>query len=310
MKRLAGAWCHLLAVTVLVAGIGCMGNIEDESTQNDPVAYAKGGNINYNEVLLVDLGASISAGYTFDPTLVGYDLPPVYSENAHIPRFADYLRGATGHEVDVYNLAIPGWTSTQIVTDELPDALEEMTRYAQGAVVTIEAGGNDLRAFQVEHFAECLYQQPSCFVAIEDMLTTMAGNLSTMMYSVRMATGWQTPIIIQTQYNPMYASSPMPGVSCALAATGDPYAAAGLQQLADFVIGQMNGMIYQVAAGFGAAVADVSGPEYETSDYISTDCTHPAGVQYGIPYLLAPDSVGAGSDLHYTKFVEAYESLQ
>ncbi|RMH39192.1 MAG: SGNH/GDSL hydrolase family protein, partial [Deltaproteobacteria bacterium] len=275
----------------------------------------KKGHDNDRELLLVSLGASISFGYTLDPGLLGLPNEPILADNHHIPRLADLLEDVFGIEVDEYNLSVPGATSGEIAADQLPDALEEIARYEHGAVITVEAGGNDLRAFQAQYLPYCTSTDPAdlgvCFYQLNVTLTGVEDNLRTILGSLREVAP-DAPILVQTQYNPLYGQLP----------DGTPCAPASLAAFADAVLEGdpatngapvlgMNPRIRQIAAEYGAEVADVAGLLYTTGQYdnpiyYSSDCTHPAGTRDAVAYLGLPeDEVGAGFEAHFGAFAFA-----
>ncbi len=312
-----------LMVVVATAMFGC---VADDST--DGQYNVKGPQLNENEMLVVNLGASITNGYTFDPTLLGIPLDPVWADNAWAPRFTATIGQAMGTEVDSYDLSVPGATSTEILNQQLPDALEEIPRYARGAVITIEAGGNDLRAFVADDAvmeACMLGNYPVCFGTLEATLTTIDANLRSMLAQLREVAPY-APIIVMTQYDPMWGTAPT-GQNCAVAKVGEA-AAPQLLQLAEAafegipgpngngspVLG-MNWRIRAAAADYGAAVADISGylhgadgtsTEFMNPIYYSADCTHPSGTRAALPYVGLPaDTIGAGEEALYNVFAYA-----
>ncbi len=329
MKRLAVLWSRAFLAVVLVSVLGCTGDIggvSQPTETEEPSLYCHGGwhghhhhHYNFHDVLVVNLGASISSGYTLDPTLLGVDADPIIAGNDHIPRFEALVGQALATTTASYNLSIPGATSTEIAAEELPDALSEMRRYVKGSVITIESGGNDLRAFQQDYLAQCMSPEPAdqyaCVVALTTTLDTMDANLRTMLGELREAAP-DAPIIVQTQYNPLYGELPG-GVPCADDATrafadavfeGDP-ATNGAPVLG------MNPRIRAIAAEYGAAVADIAGYLYQSGEftnpmYYGADCTHPAGTRDAVEYLGLPaDTVGAGFEAHYDAFAYAFSSL-
>ncbi|MBW2736232.1 MAG: SGNH/GDSL hydrolase family protein [Deltaproteobacteria bacterium] len=328
MKNLLAIFGRSVALTVVVGAmaVACGGEDGSWSAKTMNVGadqnhaeqnHARKGNVNTREVLLMSLGASTSAGYTFDPTLLGIEAPPVYANNHHIDPLAALVAGETGSEVDVYNLAVPGSTTTDVLNEQLPSALEEIGRYRRGAVVTVEGGGNDLRAFQVAYIEYCLNPDPAaqyvCGTQLTATLTQVENNLRTIIAALQDAAPDAT-IILQTQYNSFYGVLPngAPCVDPPLLAIADAALEGNPEDNGAPFLG-LNPRIRTIAAEYGVKVADISGmlrimpgEQYKDPSYFSNDCTHLAGTRGSVAYLGMPaDEVGAGYKLLLDTFAFA-----
>lgn len=306
--------------------VGCVGMIEGD--EPDSLEHRRSGTRSgkwqgegrfNHDILIVTLGASISAGYTFDASLVGVEgVEPVYSQNHHIPRLEGLLEDVTGLRAKLKSYAVPGATSGEILADQVPRAIEVISAYLASdnppqVIITVEAGGNDLRDFQAEYVFTGICSQPDptpCLQGLGATLQEMGNNVGTILGTLR---GYfpDAKIVIQTQYNPLYGNNPL----------GEPCAPPEIIQLADVAFENnpaleghlpyfpgMNPIIRDLAATFGADVADVGGYLYMQGNpaaAFGADCTHPAGVQDGIPGLLAPDAVGLGAEVHFAVFANA-----
>lgn len=308
---------NVVALLLTVTITGCVGQIDGDGTGG--AAPADTSAVDYHRqqpVSLVALGASTTAGYTFDPSLLGLPGDPVYAENPPIPFVELVLELFRRTEVDTVNLAVPGSTSSQILADQLPSAVAALSSGGP-AVITVEAGGNDLRAFQVEYGPYCTSSSPDydlnrCGYGLATTLTTIANNLSTILGTLR-AVAPDATIIVSTQYNSL-AGNTAYGTPCAdpetlqlanLALEGDGSAAS-------MGITGLNPIIRAIAANpaIDATVADIAGATASGDPrYFSGDCTHLTGRRDAIDIEAGAYSVHLDPDywgLGYTTLGATY----
>ena len=102
-------------------------------------------------VLLILTVAHVAA-----PPAQAQSAPPVYTSigdsiafglyapigRGFVPRYRDHIRTDTGVTVTLYNLAVPGWTSSQLL-DALRNNSYFRLRISQSSVITMSIGGND-----------------------------------------------------------------------------------------------------------------------------------------------------------------------
>lgn len=286
--------------TVVFGLTACGADTTSMSGVNPDQASVK---LNNKEILLVSLGASTTNGVAFDIGQGKY-----LAANAHIPAFAGFLSQATGSEIDVYNLSVPGQTSSDILATQLESALEEIPRYTKGVVVTLEAGGNDLRAFALTDagLAYCqpaspAYDQNTCMALLAGVLATAQDNIATMLTALRQVAP-TAPVIIMTQYNPYFRTGCAQG--------GFEWVAQAALETEGF---GLNTRLRALAAAFDAQVADINGylwlsGQHANDAMFSYDCTHLAGVWDGIEGAVAGDDVGLGYQALLGTFVAAYQA--
>lgn len=278
----------------------------------------KPGKVHGHDALMVNLGASTTYGYTFDSSLLGMPFGYYLAENHHIPLFAQFLKFYFGvRDVIVHNLAIPGKTSAEVLSEQVPQALDILPPSRLHKVVfTVEGGGNDLRHFQVANWGYCTSPEPMdqymCLVNLNAALDEIEDNIWAIVSTLQEAAP-EAIIIIQTQYNSLYDVLP----------NGQPCADAGMLMLADLAfegnpayghpVKGMNVRIREIAAELGVKVADIAGflytapgELYKNPDFFGGDCTHLAGRWDGIPAIGMPgDDIGLGYSALLGSFIYA-----
>ena len=278
----------------------------------------KPGKVHGHDALMVNLGASTTYGYTFDSSLLGLPFGYYLTKNHHIPLFAQFLKFYFGvKDVIVHNFAIPGKTSAEVLSEQVPQALAVLLPNRLHKVVfTVEGGGNDLRHFQVANMAYCTSADPMdqymCLVNLNAALDEIEDNLWAIVSTLQEAAP-DAVIILQTQYNSLYDVLP----------NGQPCADAGMLMLADLAfegnpayghpVKGMNVRIREIAAELGVKVGDIAGflytapgELYKNPDFFGGDCTHLAGRWDGIPAIGLPgDGIGLGYSALLASFIYA-----
>lgn len=102
-----------------------------------------------------------------------------------VPRYRDHIRTDTGVTVTLHNLAVPGWTSGQLL-DALRNNPYFRLRISQASVITMSIGGNDFLDARQSYRArtcggrdnqDCLLRSAQTFVA---NWNAILGELATM----------------------------------------------------------------------------------------------------------------------------------
>jgi lysophospholipase L1-like esterase len=239
--------------------------------------------------LYLALGDSVAAGVgASDPAVTGY-VPRLYDRLRDEP--SCQLLGRPGcRSLALHNLAVGGATSTTLLTDQLPAAVDELRAHNGDRnprndvlVVTIDIGGNDVFSVVPSCTAG---PTPQCLALVQARLATFEANFTQILSQLRAAAGPDTVIVAMTYYNPL--------PSCVRAA---------LAPLADVVlesgpgIDGLNDRIRRISAANGVQVADTYG-KLGPGDLVGgTDCLHPndAGHQV-IAEAFAVPVAGAGAE--------------
>ncbi|MGH2750606.1 MAG: SGNH/GDSL hydrolase family protein [Actinomycetota bacterium] len=214
------------------------------------------------------LGDSLATG-------VGASNP---DETGYVPLFHNYLRhnlecGARGSSevcpsLRLENIAVSGATTTTLVQNQLPLALDELEARNQDdnprndvEVITIDIAGNDAFAL----LGVCSGGvTPQCAGAIQTTFATIAQNLTLTLSQLRAAAGEDTEIVVMTYYNPL--------VGCRLSAFV-PLGDLVLEGGPGLPVG-MNDIIRSVAAGVDASVAETFGLLGPDDLVGGADCLH------------------------------------
>lgn len=261
---------------------------------------------------LVSLGASTSVGVTFDPGVLGLPGSAVIADNAVFPRIVRDVERLAGITVNYRSFAKPGATSSEVLNQQLPRARRAL-QSSRRVVVAVEAGGNDLRAFQVQNADVCLSSAPAdqlaCLNRLDRALADIRRNVDQIIRGIR-SVNPRAFIVLQTQYSALYDTRP-DGVDCApasLIGLGD-IALEGRTANGDPVQG-LNPRLRAFTSRRGVRVADVAARLYGSGRFddpsiLGRDCTHLAGRRDAIPALgLAADTRGAG----YNQLYQAYRA--
>jgi lysophospholipase L1-like esterase len=223
------------------------------------------------------LGDSLAWGYgASDPDTKGY-----------VPLFHDFLESKEwwNRPLLLNNLSIPGATSTSLISDQLPAALEELEArngdwwwwpFNDVTVVTVDIGGNDLLAL-LDVCADGI--TPECQAAIGTTFATFSANFDYTLDELREAAGPRTTIVVMTYFNSLEG----PGCPADLVPLGEAVLegnpAIGLPVGA-------NDLIRSIAAAHDAEVAElVPGGEFPAllgESNILPDCVHPNDSGYQI----------------------------
>ncbi|WP_082344084.1 GDSL-type esterase/lipase family protein [Sulfobacillus thermosulfidooxidans] len=197
---------------------------------------------------LVALGDSISFGYN-----LGSNLQPS-------PLAFPYLIGQQEH-LPVNDLAVPGWTSTNLLTALKSPLYLEALKTAK--VVTIDIGSNDLLSIALKDgilFSGTNQLTPAEENAISQTLSQFRVNLGMILTEVHQAAP-QAHIVLYNIYNPF------------------PTQMASLHNLVDPPIVAMNQIIAKAASAFNIPVANAyqAFDGHEQQDII-TENVHPSVV--------------------------------
>ena len=230
------------------------------------------------------LGDSLAFGAgASDPARTGY-VPLVYeSLKESIP----CQPGGKGScpELQLLNLAQNGATTTTLLENQLPVALEIIERRNSDddpgndvIAITIDIGGNDAVGGVFEACAEDVTL--ACGPAVQETLSTISRNLTVTLMPIRAAAGPDTRIAVMTYFNAL--------IGCDYRDVADN-AELVLQGVPGITPG-LNGVIKQAANRADAVIADTFG-KLEIGDLVGgVDCLH-------------------ANDSGYEKIAEAFTSV-
>ena len=252
MRRSLIALGVCVALVVLAAPVGAGGRPEG------PVHLA--------------LGDSQAFGFGVHPEeKLGY--VPVLNRWLHGMDCRPGERGGCPH-LELANLSIPGATSTTLIANQLPAAIDLISDRNSDSdegndvvLITVTIGGNDLFRPVVDN---CLGgPTPGCAQVIGTVFNTFGANLGIILGTLQAVAGPDTQIVISTIENPLAA--------CFLAPfeeLGDLILEGGTGGGFTVPIGY-NQIIEAVAAATGSDVAEMFG-QFTIADWIGgEDCTHP-----------------------------------
>jgi len=208
------------------------------------------------------------SGSTWDYVALGDSLAFGVGANqaGYVPRYRDHIVADTGHQVELTNLGVPGWTST-----DLFDAVRNEQRFrdaiSEAEVVTWDIGGNDMLA------ARTRYLNGTCGGSdnqdcLRETVARFRTNWDGIMAEIKsLRSAGSTILRTMDIYNPFVA---------ALKASGD------FDELKPY-LEQVNAHIAQSAQANQVPVARVyeafNGPNGEADaaakGYISNDLLHP-----------------------------------
>jgi lysophospholipase L1-like esterase len=116
-----------------------------------------------------------------------------------------------GCRLELRNLAMPGATTSTLISDQLPHAVQLLEERSETPtpvddidLMTIDIGGNDvfgpvLRACNADP------QAPECLATIQASITAAAANYETILSALRAVDDPDTTIAVMTYYNPIPA---------------------------------------------------------------------------------------------------------
>jgi lysophospholipase L1-like esterase len=209
------------------------------------------------------LGDSVAAG-------VGADDP---ARGGYVPVLAGLLSdrlgcddgGAAGCPVQVRNLAVPGATTTTLLRDQLPAALDALRTDGDVRLVTVTVGGNDVFAPILQACAQSP-EAPSCAEAVRAAIVGVDQGVDRLLAELTGAGGPGTTVAVMTYYDPLPA--------CRLAP---------LQPLAEQVLegtgGEdgLNDVLRARAEEHGAVVVETADRLSAPADFVGgLDCLHPS----------------------------------
>ena len=157
--------------------------------------------------LYLALGDSVAAGIGAQPPSEGY-VPVLYGTLA-AARHCGHGQ-AIGCGIELTNLAVPGATTSSLISGQLPkaEALLRERNHNQLPIddvrlITLDIGGNDL--FGPITTACTDAASPTCLATIQSQLQQAAANYDIILSRLRAAAGPDTVIAVMTYYNPLPA---------------------------------------------------------------------------------------------------------
>lgn len=202
--------------------------------------------------------------------------------------FVALVHAAFTGDVDLMNLGVPGYTSTDLlIEEELDEAAGEIrSRRLDGiegnevTAVTLEIGGNDLLGLYSDlvipgtcaSLEEAL-EKDECVDGLNERLTTFEANLDTTLARLREVDA-DLPVFLLTLYNPFS------GTDSAAERIGD-LALEG-ESATLFETG-LNDVVRDVGSRYGVTLVEVF-PLFEdkSSEYIAFDLIHPNDEGYAV----------------------------
>jgi lysophospholipase L1-like esterase len=177
---------------------------------------------------------------------------------------------ALGCNLGLNNLAVPGATTSTLISDQLPAAeriLQERNQNARPVddvrLITIDIGANDILRPIVTVCADPT--SPTCVGTIQAQLQQTATNYEAILSRLRAAAGPDTVIAVMTYYNPLPACNlaSLAGLADVVLEGGGPVPAG------------LNDIIRNTEAAHDAVVAETE-PVIENADLVGgADCLHP-----------------------------------
>jgi lysophospholipase L1-like esterase len=160
----------LVLAFLAIVGAGCNGGSDSRAGQAGIVEIPGGG-------AYVALGDSIAAGEgASDPATRGYTA-----------LLAERLREKSGSEPELVSLAEGGATTEDLIDEQLPAALEQLSG-GDVALVTVTIGGNNLNVIQDSPAAPICIEDvsdPAC--PVDDILVQVEGQLDEILRALRSA---------------------------------------------------------------------------------------------------------------------------
>jgi lysophospholipase L1-like esterase len=217
--------------------------------------------------LYLALGDSVAAGVGAQPPSQGY--VSVLHDKLTAARHCGQGQ-ALGCRIDLTNLAVPGATTSSLISDQLPKAEDLLQKRNHNQLpiddvrlITLDIGGNDL--FRPITTACTDATSPTCLATIQSQLQQAAANYDIILSHLRAAAGPDTVIAVMTYYNPLPA--------CDKASLA-PLANIVLEGGGPVPMG-LNDIIRSAATTHDAVVVETA-PVIQNTDLVGgTDCLHP-----------------------------------
>jgi len=161
-----------------------------------------------------------------DSVAAGVGAQPPATEG-YVPELHDLPAGEApcgdgqplGCRLDILNIAVPGATTTTLLSGQLPTALSAITERRASAtaidavrLITLDIAGNDAFGPIIQTCSRNP-QTPECAATISTVLGAAATNVQTILSKLRKAAGPDTTIAVMTYYNTLPA--------CVLAGPGN-----------------------------------------------------------------------------------------
>jgi lysophospholipase L1-like esterase len=208
------------------------------------------------------LGDSVAAG-------IGADVP---DRGGYVPLLAGLLSdrlgcedpAAAGCPVELRNLSVGGATTTTLLRNQLPAALEVLSEQ-EVRLVTVTIGGNDVFEPIVR---ACVAgpQRPACQAAVEDALRRVEEGVDRLLSELARAAGSTAVVALMAYYNPV--------PSCQLAPLAD--LAAQVLEGTDQQRG-LNDVLRERAERNGAVVVETAEALQDAGQFVGgSDCLHPS----------------------------------
>ncbi|PWW23458.1 lysophospholipase L1-like esterase [Geodermatophilus normandii] len=226
------------------------------------------------------LGDSVAAGVGAVPTAPGY--PTVLEDlldGGYNPAADRATPNAPG-DFELVNMAVPGATTTTLLRQQLPAALELIAErngdrdpHNDVEVVTVTIGGNDVFGPAVQY---CVADPTptECQPTVDEALAGVEQRLTELLQQVVAAAGRDTEVVVTTYYNPI-GSCFLTGVNPAAPLIADAVLEGGTVPGVLSLSAGLNDVIRRVAGDNGAQVTDLYGA-LEPADYVGgRDCLHP-----------------------------------
>lgn len=164
----------------------------------------------------------------------------------------------------VHNLAVSGATTTSLLRDQLPGALDVLAD-ADVRLVTVTVGGNDVFLPIVQACSRSV-QDPACPRAVRAALEQVDAGVDELLRRITDAAGPAVPVAVMAYYDPLPA--------CRLAALA-PLAEQVLEGTADSQ--GLNDVLRTRAEEHGAVVVETADRLVPPGDFVGgVDCLHPS----------------------------------
>jgi lysophospholipase L1-like esterase len=202
--------------------------------------------------------------------------------------FVALVHAAFTGEVDLLNLGVPGYTSSDLLIEgELDDAVGQISSRLSDDVegnevtaLTLEIGGNDLLGLYTDLVipgtcpsVEESLESEECVSGLNETLVNFETNLDTTLARLRSADA-DVPTLLMTLYNPFSGTGSAAERIGDLALEGEP----GSQ----FETG-LNDIVREIGPRYGVTLVEIF-PLFEdkSSEYIAFDLIHPNDVGYAV----------------------------
>jgi len=290
-------WIYYLPVILLALAAACSSSNVEPNGDSDGSPSASSTPRLGDPVDLGDLtpdptiGPTASPDDSDNPLYVALGDSLSYGSAASDPdttSFVALVHAAFGGDVNLLNLGVPGYTSTDLLIEgELDQAVGEIRSRLlddvegnEATAVTLEIGGNDLLGLYTDlvipgtcpSVTESL-EKDECVNGLNDVFSGFEANLDTTLASLRSVDD-HLPIFLMTLYNPFSGTdSPAERIGD-LALEGEP--------ASQFETG-LNDIVREIAPRYGATLVEIF-PLFEdkSSEYIAFDLIHPNDEGYAV----------------------------